>query len=380
MVRVYSGFDGTVLYRFDGDSNLDLFGASVNGAGDVNSDGFDDLIVGALFDDNNGTNSGSARVFSGATGRILYTFDGDSPHDLFGGSVSGVGDVNGDGFDDLVVGADNDDNNGQESGSARVFSGADGTTLYTFYGDSPGDLFGRSVSGAGDVNGDGYPDVMVGALNDANNGKESGSARLFSGLDGSILHTFDGDSSLDHFGRSVGNAGDVNGDGFGDLIVGASGDDNNGNLSGSARVFSGCDDLGTSYCTPAVPNSTGQSAVISACGSDLADGVYFMLHATKLPRSQFGYFLASETQGFIANPGGSQGTLCLGGQIARFKKQVQSSGPSGKLAIRVDLTSIPTTPPHTVLAGETWNFQAWFRDKNPGNTSNFTDGVAVTFL
>ncbi len=251
--------------------------------------------------------------------------------------------------------------------------------LYTFDSVSEGDNFGFAVSGAGDVNADGFPDLIVGARWSDNNGTNSGSAWVFSGVDGSVLYTFDGDSPYDYFGASVSGAGDLNGDGYDDVIVGASGDDNNGKDSGSARVFSGCDVLGTSYCTPAVPNSSGLSAVISACGSDLADGGYFMLHAVDLALDKFGYFLTSQTQAFIPNPGGSQGNLCLGGQIGRFGKQIQNSGPSGKLTIRVDLTSIPTTPPHTVLAGETWNFQAWFRDKNPGNTSNFTDGVSVLF-
>jgi len=229
------------------------------------------------------------------------------------------------------------------------------------------------------VNGDGCPDFIVGIVEDNPNGTDSGSARVFSGVDGSVLYTFDGDSAGDRFGWSVSGAGDVNGDGFDDLIVGADRDDNNGGYSGTARVFSGCDSLGTSYCAPAVPNSSGQPAVISACGSDLADGGYFMLHATDLPSGKFGYFLTSQTQGYTPNPGGSQGDLCLGGQIGRFAKQIQHSGPSGKLAIRVDLTSIPTAPPHTVLAGETWNFQAWFRDNNGGPTSNFTDAVSVLF-
>ena len=105
-----------------------------------------------------------------------------------------------------------------------------------------------------------------------------------------------------------------------------------------------------------------------------------MLHATELPVDQFGYFLASQAQGFVANPGGSQGNLCLGGQIARFASRIQSSGSNAKLTIRVGLTNIPWDPPHTVMAGETWNFQAWFRDVNPGPTSNLTNGVSVTFL
>ncbi len=69
----------------------------------------------------------------------------------------------------------------------------------------------------------------------------------------------------------------------------------------------------------------------------------------------------------------------MGGKIGRFRKQGQKSGPGGNFTIQVDLTSIPANPPHTVVAGETWNFQAWFRDNVGGPTSNFTDAVSVLF-
>ena len=237
--RVFSGLDGSILYTFDGDAG-DRFGRSVSSAGDVNGDGRADIIVGTSRDDNNGTDSGSARVFSGLDGSILYTFDGDSAYDRFGESVSSAGDVDGDGRADLIVGASGDDNNGASSGSARVFSGLDGSILYTFYGDDQGDALGRSVSSAGDVNGDGRADLIVGASFDDNNGAGSGSARVFSGLDGSILYTFEGDVEGDVFGYSVSSAGDVNGDGRADLIVGAW-NVNSGRRIGSARVLSGLD-------------------------------------------------------------------------------------------------------------------------------------------
>ena len=236
--RVFSGADGSIIYNFIGDSPGDEFGTSVSGAGDVNGDGVADLIVGAPFGDgNNGNDTGSVRVFSGADGSIIYNFFGDSSGDEFGTSVSDAGDVNGDGVADLIVGAPDDDSNAFNAGSVRVFSGVDGSVLHTFDGDSILDRFGTSVSGAGDVNGDGFADLIVGAPGVDSVFTGSGSARVFSGIDGSVLYNLFGDRflSLAEFGISVSGAGDVNGDGFADLIVGG------GRSNSTPRVFSGVD-------------------------------------------------------------------------------------------------------------------------------------------
>ncbi|MDA1265704.1 MAG: hypothetical protein O2816_11550 [Planctomycetota bacterium] len=137
--------------------------------------------------------------------------------------------------------------------------------------------------------------------------------------------------------------------------------------------------VGTSYCSPAIPNSTGLPATIVGTGSSLADLGELALSAAALPPNQFGYFLASDTQGHVVGPGGSQGDLCLGGAIARYAGQVQSSGADGTFSMGVELSSIPTNPPHAIQAGETWNFQCWYRDANPVATSNFTDALAITY-
>ena len=138
--------------------------------------------------------------------------------------------------------------------------------------------------------------------------------------------------------------------------------------------------LGNNYCGPAVPNSSGMGAVISATGIAVAAHNDLTLTASQMPVDKFGYLLASQTQGFVAGPGGSQGNLCLGGTIGRFTQQIRSTGSTGMFSIDVDLTAIPTSPPHSVMPGETWNFQAWFRDVNPQGTSNFTDGVSIQFM
>ena len=142
-------------------------------------------------------------------------------------------------------------------------------------------------------------------------------------------------------------------------------------------LYNGNCSLGTTYCDPAVNNSTGLPAVIFADGSAEISDNDFRLVGYQLPPNQFGYFLTSQTQGFIPNPGGAQGNLCLGGKIGRFVGQLQNTGNDGEFTIQVDLASLPVWRNQPALAGETWYFQAWFND---GATSNFTDGLSVTFL
>ncbi len=145
----------------------------------------------------------------------------------------------------------------------------------------------------------------------------------------------------------------------------------------------GCDDdtqIGSSYCGPAVQNSSGQSAVIAAYGSDFVVDNDVTLEATQLATNEFGYFVNSQTQDFVVGPGGSQGNLCLGGTTGRHISSLGSTGAAGELSTVLDLTQLPTAGgPYAVQPGETWNFQCWFRDHNPGSTSNFTDGVEILF-
>lgn len=141
--------------------------------------------------------------------------------------------------------------------------------------------------------------------------------------------------------------------------------------------------LGVNYCGPAVVNASGSSAVIQAVGSISAADNDVTLRASSLPLNAFSFFLTSQTQDLIMQPGGSLGTLCLGGSIGRYvgPGQTQNSGSSGSISLVLDLTNHPQpTTSVSVMAGEVWNFQAWFRDTDMGTaTSNFTDAVSVTF-
>lgn len=267
----------------NGDSPGDRLGFSVSAVGDINGDGIGDIVVGAPEDDNNGANSGSARVLSGLSAAILMSFSGDSAGDRFGQAVSGIGDFNLDGVVDVLVGAPFDDNTGTESGSARVFSGANSSVLFTFNGSAIGDRFGIAVSGAGDVNGDGRADVIIGTettnpvagyvrivaggsgatlaqissaasgFGRAVDGGEdwngdgtpdfavgaTNAIEVRSGSSGSVLFSALGDSVGDDFGRALSFASDFDSDGVPDLVVGAPLDDNAGLDSGIVRAFTG---------------------------------------------------------------------------------------------------------------------------------------------
>ncbi len=234
--RVFSGLDGSVLYTFTGDLTGDRFGLSVACAGDVNGDMHDDVIVGAS-GNFLGTTVGYARVFSGIDGAVLFTLLGAATlGDRFAFAVGGNFDVNMDAVPDLVVGAIADAPNGPSSGRAYVFSGVDGSTLWTFDGDATSDQFGHGVAAMRDVDGDGRDDILVSAFN----AMGVGYARVFSGFNGTLIQQVTGQASGDGFGHAVASRADVNGDGIDDLIIGASGDSSQGlSLAGSVHVFSG---------------------------------------------------------------------------------------------------------------------------------------------
>ncbi|MCP3915640.1 MAG: VWA domain-containing protein [bacterium] len=145
--------------------------------------------------------------------------------------------------------------------------------------------------------------------------------------------------------------------------------------------------LGENYC-PNNPNSSGQAGTVEATGSEVVAVNSFFLTASNLPTDVFGYFLVNEISGFVDLPaaGLSRGFLCLGGggTLGRFNALVQDSGPTGTFTIPVDLTMIPNaseTTPTVVQPGDTFYFQAWFRDPVAGAPeNNFTDAVGVLFL
>lgn len=149
----------------------------------------------------------------------------------------------------------------------------------------------------------------------------------------------------------------------------------------SARFISewsgGSMPIGNSYCGPAIANSTGFPAEITAAGSTNVNANNVTLNVIQVPAGQFGYFLVSRDQGFFQPPG-SSGFICVANDIGRYNSVPEIiTGPSGSLS--VDLTMLPTNTPGSqmTMAGETLNFQCWYRDT--GSTSNFSDGVSISF-
>jgi len=138
--------------------------------------------------------------------------------------------------------------------------------------------------------------------------------------------------------------------------------------------------LGVSSCGPAVPNTSGRSATINAVGSTIVGDQALRLVVQELPVTTVGLFLASMDAAFVANPGGSQGNLCLGGAIGRFNNQVAFSANDGFFSITVDTAQVPQPSNFVALMpGQTWHFQCWYRDQIPQPSSNFTDATIVTF-
>ncbi|MBM4365498.1 MAG: VCBS repeat-containing protein, partial [Deltaproteobacteria bacterium] len=218
-----SGLSYTASTTITGGSTSYYLGYAVDGAGDVNGDGYDDIIVGAYY---YGSGYGAAYIHHGSSSGISSsasrTITGSSGYRL-GQSVAGAGDVNGDGYDDVIIGAP-----GYSTYTGRAYvhhgssSGIASSSTTTLTGSSTYYYLGYDVDGAGNVNGDRYADVIVGAY-----GYSSYTGRAYvhhgssSGVSSSASTNLYGSTSSEYFGIAVAGAGDLNGDGYDDVAVGA---------------------------------------------------------------------------------------------------------------------------------------------------------------
>jgi len=391
----------------------DFFGNSISVSDDtvaVGAGGEASSATGVNGDqsDNSAYQAGAVYVFRRSSGtwsqEAYLKASNTDPGDLFGWSVSVSGDT-------AVVGAfresssatgvngDQSDNSATWSGAAYVFAKSGGSWHQDAYlkasNTDADDWFGCAVALSDDV-------VVVGASGeDSDSTGVDGDQSDNSALQAGAAYVFRRDTtgwipeaylkasnaaSDARFGFPVSVSGDT-------VVIGAQYEDSNATgvngdqtddsaeQAGAAYVFDlDAPSIGTNYCGSAVINSSGLPGIITAYGSSAVAARYITLVASQLPTDEFGYFLNSQTQGFVANPGGSQGNLCLGGATGRHLSTLGSSGAAGELRAEIDLAQLPTPlGPYAVQPGETWCFQCWFHDHNPHATSNFTDAVSIVF-
>jgi hypothetical protein len=256
---------------FLGEAEGDVAGRSAAGVGDVNGDGYDDFLIGALYNDDGGPDAGQAYLILGREGtdwgmdyplsQADASFVGEAAGDQVGRRVAGAGDVNNDSYADLLFGASYHDQAGPDAGKAYLILGqadVDWGMDYplsladaSFLGEAEGDQAGRRVSGAGDVDHDGYADFLIDAPHNGREFEEGGTAYLFFGTEaadwGSDFPLASADvvylaeAPYDHAGYDIAPAGDMDGGGAGDLLIGAYAADEQGNMSGQSYVIFGDD-------------------------------------------------------------------------------------------------------------------------------------------
>ncbi|MBI4405633.1 MAG: FG-GAP repeat protein [Deltaproteobacteria bacterium] len=257
---IYSGSSSGVstsvarTLTYPGSDNGANFGYSVAKTGDVNGDGYGDVLVGAYLSAISGTNRGIAYLYLGSSSGVsnspyrTFTYPGSDNNAYFGISVSAAGDVNADGYADLLVGSPGSNSS---KGVVYVYHGSsvgpsttpNGTLSYS--GSDSGAFFGYPVSWAGDVNNDGYADIIVGSFQSDISAADKGAAFVYHGSSGSLSTSpsttlaYPGSDASPLFGYSVAGAGDINNDGYSDVVVGAPGSDMDGTDQGAVFVHRG---------------------------------------------------------------------------------------------------------------------------------------------
>lgn len=295
---VFSGYDGEVIYEWQGSDNKGAFGRGVRGVGDVNDDGYDDVLIGEPYqiwgvplNSDNVEHAGKVYLYSGRDGTVIQEWVGETIGDGFGTALGGkttdgkpilmvgapgvanggkvyvyhgikkkttftieaddtgrrlggmfmsvVGDVDGDGQQDVYASDFANAALGNSTGRAYVHSGKNGKQLYVFTGEGPGEGFGIGVADAGDTNNDGYDDLVIGAWQHASSAPSGGKVYVYSGKDGRELRTLTGQVVGETLGFDATGIGDVNGDGIVDLLLTSAWSAINGSQSGRMMVVAG---------------------------------------------------------------------------------------------------------------------------------------------
>ena len=217
-VWMISGAKGARIRGWDGYAVGDCYGSAVAGAGDVDGDGVEDLLIGAPGQEDS---AGYVELISGESGRTLQIVRAAREGSRFGSAIAGGSDLNGDGRPDFIVGAPAADEAEVDAGTIRAFDAASGDCLWTLHGLSAGAMLGSALALRSDVDGDGHADLIVGAPGSRNlrGEQEAGVVLVLSGRDQSVIHMIEGSAEHANFGYIAVEVGDVNGDGTADMAA-----------------------------------------------------------------------------------------------------------------------------------------------------------------
>ncbi|MBK9384200.1 MAG: FG-GAP repeat protein [Planctomycetes bacterium] len=257
-VEVYSGIDATLLYRLVAPTPNMRFGHVVRRIGNADNDGVSDFAVGAPADSSVSARQGSVWLYSGASGALLFRWDGGAPSDWFGSSIAPVGDVDSDGRDDLIVGSPTRSAN---YGRFTILSGGTGAAISGQGSPLPRVDFGRTVGTAGDFDGDGVRDYLITGASDATS-TFIGLAWIYSGRNLSLLRTLGGQAAGEGFGATALALGDIDGDGRGDLAFGTWVGRIDFYAGGTGRLIYSRTDLGTNLASTGDFNGDGVEEIL----------------------------------------------------------------------------------------------------------------------
>ncbi len=345
---LFSGTTGALLLTLTSPNaeSTGRFGGAVAGVSDANGDGRGDLLVGApgetIADD---ADAGRAYLFSGTTGALLGTFTSPDPGDFdaFGRAVAGVPDADGDGRGDLLVGAPGE-NAGftLNGGQAYLFSGATGLLLHRLVSpnaDPFGD-FGRAVTG---ISGDGRGNLLVGAPNENGGGLSSvGRAYVFSGATGDLLDTIESPDPEEwgSLGTSVAGAGDLDGDGAADLLVGAPREDG-GTLLADGRAYAFA---GPAPSAPGFDLTASATTPLAVAPGGSVSFTYAVTNNTAAAATGDVFYTAARSGSTVAQGNVTSGTLPAGQTASgSYTQAVPASAPAGDYAYCLRVGNFPGT-------------------------------------
>ncbi len=371
-VDVYSGATSQTIRSFTSTVANDCFGGTVVDVGDVDHDGFDDLYVSTRIDP---FSSGHAYwdVYSGASGALLL--HRDLPPAVFSidGSAAAIGDLDGDGHADFVVGE------GAEFG-VRAVSGASGSTLWTRTKLASQDRFAWSIARVRDLDGDGFDDVLAGAPQPSIGGLGGhqdfgpGYVELVSGRTGDLLHTFVGESVGSNFGASSADVGDLDGDGQDEIAIGIPlGSWYHSRMDVALYSGAAAYSRPMNYCdAPYAGGTSYYGARTHWFGSQSVAQNDLKLALLGATTHRAAWLYASRGAASITLDPIHDEFLCLALPLIHAAKVARTDG-NGELVQTLDLgASSPFAP------GETWYFQYRYA-KQSGSAYAFSNALAMTF-